>query len=93
MQMSQYAARRISRLNGVELRLDSPFFKEFVVNFDGTGKTVADINNSLLQKKIFGGKDISRELPELGQCALYCVTEARTQEDIDALVSALEEAI
>ena len=60
MQMSQYAAKRISGLNGVELRLDSPFFKEFVVNFDATGKSVADINSSLLEKKIFGGKDISR---------------------------------
>jgi glycine dehydrogenase subunit 1 len=93
MQMSQYAAKRISGLNGVELRLDSPFFKEFVVNFDATGKSVADINSSLLEKKIFGGKDISQEFPGLGQSALYCVTEARTQEDIDALVSALEEAI
>ena len=68
MQMSQYAAKRISAINGVELAISSPFFKEFVVNFDGTGKIVADINAALLEKKIFGGKDISQELPELEKC-------------------------
>ena len=93
MQMSQYAARRVSRIDGVELRLTSPFFKEFVVNFDKAGKTVAEVNEALLERRIFGGNDLSGELPELGQSALYCVTEARTQEQIDGLVSALEEVI
>lgn len=93
MQMSQYAAKRMVEIDGVELRLTSPFFKEFVVNFDRTGKSVAKINESLLEKKIFGGKDLSQELPGLGESALYCVTETRTQEDIDTLISALKEVI
>ena len=46
-----------------------------MVNFDGTGKTVARINKALRRRGIFGGKDLSREFPELGQSALYCVTE------------------
>ena len=46
-----------------------------MVNFDGAGKTVAEVNESLLEKGIFGGKDLSAEFPELGQSALYCVTE------------------
>ncbi len=93
MQMSQYAARNISRLSGVGLVLRSPFFKEFVVNFDNTGKTVSEINKSLLENRIFGGKDLSKEFPKLGQSALYCVTEVKTQEEIDRLVSVLKEAI
>ncbi len=93
MQMAQYAAKRMSEIKGVELRLTSPFFKEFLVNFDGTGKTVANINESLLDKKIFGGKDLSQELPSLGESALYCVTETKTQEEIDTLISALKEVI
>jgi glycine dehydrogenase subunit 1 len=93
MQMSQYAARRISQIDGIELGFTSPFFKEFVVNFDKTGKTVAEVNEALLERRIFGGKDLSEELPELGQSALYCVTEARTQEDVDMLASALEEVL
>ena len=71
----------------------APFFKEFVVNFDGTGKTVADVNKALLERKIFGGKDLSTWFPELGQSALYCVTEVHTKDDLDALVGALEEVL
>lgn len=93
MQTSQYAAGKLSDIDGVKLGLSSPFFKEFVVNFDGTGKSVAEINQALLGKKIFGGKDLSGEFPELGQSALYCVTETKTQEEIDTLASAVEEVI
>jgi glycine dehydrogenase subunit 1 len=91
MQKAQYAARRIGEIEGVELRLDSPFFKEFVVDFDATGKSVGEINRALLGHRIFGGKDLSTEFPELGQSALYCVTEIATREDIDTLVRALRE--
>jgi glycine dehydrogenase subunit 1 len=34
---------------------------------------------------------VSAEFPELGQSALYCVTEYYDQDDIDAVVSAVEE--
>jgi glycine dehydrogenase subunit 1 len=89
MQKAQYAAKRMAEVTGVGLAFATPFFKEFVVNFDRTGKTVREINKSLLEHKIFGGKDISQEFPELGQSALYCVTEIMTKEDIDRLASAL----
>ena len=39
------------------------FFKEFVVDFDETGRTVAEINQALREHGIFGGKDLSRRLP------------------------------
>lgn len=71
----------------------SAFFKEFVVDFNGTGKTVADINKALLEKGIFGGKDLSAEFANLGQSALYCVTEIHTKEDIDTLAAALKEVL
>jgi glycine dehydrogenase subunit 1 len=91
MQKAQYAARRIAELEGVELAFSTPFFKEFAVRFDGTGKSVREINRALLDHKIFGGVDLSGAFPELGQSALYCVTEIMTQEDIDGLVRALRE--
>ncbi len=85
------AARRLQRLKGVRLPFKTGFFKEFVVNFDGTGKTVAQINKALLKRGIFGGKDLSREMAGFGQSALYCVTEIHSPEDIARLASALEE--
>jgi len=93
MQKAQYAAKRISEIDGVALTFASPFFKEFLVSFDKTDKTVKQINNALLDFKIFGGKDISVEFADLGQSALYCVTEIMTKDDIDTLVGALAKVI
>jgi glycine dehydrogenase subunit 1 len=90
---SHYAAKRLGEIPGVRILLSPAFFKEFVVSFDGTGKTVAEINQLLLKRGIFGGKDLSTEFPELGQSALFCVTEIHRQADIDALVVAVREVL
>jgi glycine dehydrogenase subunit 1 len=90
---SHYAARRLGELDGVRILFPDGFFKEFVVAFDETGKTVADVNRGLLARGIFGGKDLSRDFPQLGQSALYCVTEVHTREDVDRLVEALKEVL
>ncbi|HHW60549.1 MAG TPA: aminomethyl-transferring glycine dehydrogenase subunit GcvPA [Syntrophomonadaceae bacterium] len=90
MQKAQYAARKIGQIQGIEIKTNPPFFKEFVVNFDHTNKTVGEINQALLNYKIFGGNDLSCEFPDLGQSALYCVTEIHSQEDIDQLCYALQ---
>lgn len=89
---SAWAARQVAAVPGVRVRW-SGFFKEFVVDLNGTGRTVAEVNATLLASGIFGGKDLSTDFPELGQSALYCVTEVHTAEDIDALISALTEAV
>lgn len=74
----------------VTAALSSAFFREFVVNFDDTGKTVEEINKMLLEKGIFGGKDLSQTFPELGQSALFCITERHTASDIHKLVKSIE---
>ena len=87
-----HAARALGAIDGVRAVFPGGFFKEFVVNFDGTGRSVADIDRDLREKhRIFGGKDLSLEMPELGQSALYCVTEVHEREDIDRLADALRE--
>jgi glycine dehydrogenase subunit 1 len=94
MQRSRYAAGRLGQLPGVRApALAAPYFKEFVVNFDESGKSVAEVNQGLRERGIFGGKDLSGELPELGQSALYCVTEVHTKADIDRLASELGEVL
>ena len=93
MANAQYAAKQIAGLKDVSIKFSAPFFKEFVVDFSKTGKSVAEVNKALLAKNIFGGKDLSKDFPALGQCAMYCVTEVHTKEDIDRLVSALGEIL
>ncbi len=90
MQRSLYAKKLLSSIPGVKVdRFKSTSFKEFVVDLNGTGKTVEELNRYLLDKGIFGGKDISKEFPELGQAALYCVTEMVSPRDIETLVEAI----
>ena len=94
LQRSHYAAAQIGTVPGVRAPLFSgAYFKEFAVNFDGTGKSVREINAALRERGIYGGHDLSEERPELGQCALYCVTEVHTKAQIDRLVASLNEVV
>jgi glycine dehydrogenase subunit 1 len=92
MQRVRYAMKKIVNIPGIKIPFEETHhFKEFAVNFDSTGKPVAVINQALLAQGIFGGKDLSGEFPELGQSALFSITEVHTQADIDWLVATLEE--
>jgi glycine dehydrogenase subunit 1 len=94
MQRMKYLATRLNEIDGVKAPLYSALhFKEFVVGFDRKLPPVAEINRSLLERGIFGGLDLTQSHPDRGPCALYCVTEMHTQDDLDALVAALKEAI
>jgi glycine dehydrogenase subunit 1 len=94
MARARYAMLEMDKIAGVRApRFQAPHFKEFVANFDGTGQTVAEINRALLEREIFGGIDLSQAFPELGQSALYCVTEVHSKEDIDRLVTVLKEGV
>lgn len=93
MQRTAYAIQMLKQIPGITIRFEGIHFKEFVVDFNHTGKTVEEIHRRLLQKGIFGGKDLSSEFPVLGQSALYSVTEVHTQADIDRLATALQEVL
>ncbi|HZK01432.1 MAG TPA: aminomethyl-transferring glycine dehydrogenase subunit GcvPA [Anaerovoracaceae bacterium] len=89
---SNYAKQQIETVEGIKTKFETTF-KEFVVNFDKTGKTVSVINEALKKKGIFGGLNLTEDFPDLGECALYCVTETHTKQDIDKLVAALREVL
>jgi glycine dehydrogenase subunit 1 len=90
---SHYAVHRLGEIEGVRVVFPQGFFKEFVVDFAGSGKTVAEVNRGLRERGIFGGQDLSHDFPRLGQAALYCVTECHTQADLDRLASAVAEVV
>ena len=93
LQRNAYVKEKIASIQGVQIKYDTFSFDEFVVDLNGCGKSVAEINAILREKHIFGGKDLSREFPEFGQCALYCVTEIHTKAAIDYLVRCLQDAV
>jgi glycine dehydrogenase subunit 1 len=90
---AHHAAKTLAAVPGLRIVFGCGFFKEFVVNFDGTGKSVAAINDALRARGIFGGRDLSADFPALGQSALYAVTEIHTAEDIQRLAAALKEIV
>jgi glycine dehydrogenase subunit 1 len=91
MYNANYALHLLSKIDGIKAPvLKSTHFKEFTVNFDEAGLSVKDVNRELLERRIHGGKDVSNEFSELGQTALYCVTEMHSKDEIESLASALE---
>jgi len=91
---ANYAIHLLSKKDGVKAPVfKSAYFKEFTVNFDQAGISVKEVNKKLLQHKIHGGKDISKEFPELGQTALYCVTEIHSKDEIDRLAEVIAEIL
>ncbi len=87
---AHYAQERICAVPGFRPLSRRPFFDEFAV---ATSMPVEELNAALRERGVVGGYDLSRDYPELGDAALFCVTEAHAREDIETLVAALEEVV
>ncbi len=85
---AHYAAEQIAALPGYELAFDEPFFNEFTVRCP---KSVAEINAALLDYDILGGFELGTTYEQMDNHLLVAVTEMNSREDIDLLVSALQE--
>ena len=79
---------KLSAIDGVDAHFTGIGFHEAVIKLDAN---VADVLKALMNKNILGGYDLSSDYPELGNAMLVCATEMRTEEDINAYVSALSE--
>jgi len=88
---ARYAAGLLAEIPGVRVPGAQSCFKEFVVDFSSTHRTVSAINDALRARGIFGGIDLSRSFPELGQSSLYCVTEVHSAADLQRLVATVRE--
>jgi glycine dehydrogenase subunit 1 len=94
MYKANYAMHLLSEIGSVKAPVfKSAHFKEFTVNFDKAETSVKEVHKKLLQHKIHGGKDISKEFPEFGQTALYCVTEIHSRDEIERLAEVLAEIL
>lgn len=85
---AHYAADQINKLEGYEVLDNGEFFNEFVVKCP---MPVDELNSLLLDSDILGGYDLSIDYPELVNHMLIAVTEMNSKEDIDFLVSTLQE--
>jgi glycine dehydrogenase subunit 1 len=85
---ASYAAAELSALPGVSmLHPDVPFFKEFALKVPGRADRVVD---GLVERGYLGGVPFPRAGEDV---LLVAVTERRTREQIDGLVTAMKEVL
>jgi len=89
-----YAINELSRIKRIKVPLmQAQHFKEFTVSFNESGRKVRDLEGSLLTKGIQIGAPVTESIPELGETAVFSVTEIHSKEDIDKLCTALSEVL
>ncbi len=94
MYRSHYAAKKLNEIEGIKAPVfKSEIFKEFTVDFSSAGVKYPEVHEKLLERNIHGGLYIKEWFPELGEVALFCVTELHSKEDIDLLVSSINEIL
>lgn len=84
MSKAHYAMTELKKA-GIKLLFDKPFFNEFAIELK---KDASLVNEKLLEHGILGGYAL-KEAEGYKNGMLLCVTEKRTKEEIDLLVSVL----
>jgi glycine dehydrogenase subunit 1 len=77
---------KLSKVEGVTIMFNSPFFHEVVFKFD---LPVIEVMNELSAQGIVAGVLVGDHYPELENCLMLCATETKTEKDIDTLVDSI----
>jgi glycine dehydrogenase subunit 1 len=86
LRKAAYAKEQLGRVPGVTVRFGGAGFNEFVIRLKKRPETVC---KQLRKQQILAGVELGRFYPELADCLLCSVTEQKSREQIDALVTAL----
>lgn len=81
---------KLSAIDGVQKVFSGTHFHETALQLE---KPADEVLKALMQKGILGGYDLSQDYPELDNAILVCTTEMRSEEDIDAYATALQEVL
>jgi glycine cleavage system P protein (glycine dehydrogenase) subunit 1 len=81
---------RVTTVPGVRRRFATPVFHEAVLN---VSVSAHDLLERLQEQRLLAGFDLSRDYPELGNALLVCVTETKTQADIEGYANALQSTL
>ncbi len=84
-QKAHYLADQLTRIPGVRLAFEGPFFREFVLELEG--KTAREVRDALLADGILFGHPVAEHR------LLVAVTEKRTRQEMDRVVQRLREVM
>lgn len=75
---------------GAQNVFTGPFFHEAVIR---TPIENGKLLRSLVEQGIVGGYDLSKDYPELGNAILVCVTETKTEADLDRYATQMQRIV
>lgn len=78
---------KLALISGIKPVFNRPYFHEVLLR---TEKKATDVLSALADQGIEGGYATTVHYPELGECLLVCVTETKTQADLDRFCRALK---
>jgi glycine dehydrogenase subunit 1 len=98
LQLGMYATQQLNAVEGIQApHFEAPHFKEFVVSIVASSSKQTNgirvVLERIQQCGILAGIPLDQSFPDLGQSALVCVTETHTQEAIDHLAIAFQQAM
>jgi glycine dehydrogenase subunit 1 len=83
---------KLAHVAGIKPRFShQPYFHEVLVRL--TDKRASDVLLALSSMGIEGGYATKAYYPELGECLLICVTETKSDRDLDVFCDALSQAL
>ncbi len=87
MKRARDLASRISSIGGFDMAFKGEFFNEFVVRYP---VEFEKIHEKLLENGIHGGLSLKEWFPEVGESALYCITETTPEWGVERLIEVLK---
>jgi glycine dehydrogenase subunit 1 len=89
---THYAIAQFRSISEIEVPVfRAPHFKEFTIRF--RHQHAVKMLEKLRNHKIFAGKSLNHEFPELKQTILTCVTELHSKDQIDEYVETLDQLL
>ena len=88
---TDYAIKELKKTRIAPL-FNQPVFKEFVIKIPET-INIETLNSELLKDKIIGGYNIGKDYKKYKNGYMICITEKRTKEEIDLLITKIGEII
>ena len=93
-QNASLLADKLKTLEGVNVRTKGAFFHEFVLEIESDkGLSVQAVLESMAEQGVLGGFDISPYYDDLKHCFLVCVTEVKSESDLDLFKASLARAL
>ena len=93
LQRAHYLADALTKIDGVALTFEQPFFNEFAINLPVSAEALPALLKALSDQKILAGLSLGKHFSSLGSSILVAVTEMNPKEELDLFAVTLAEVL